>query len=90
MWTIRERTKIIRGYELALGKQAEVLNASRGSIYYTPRPVPERDLLLMRRIDELRNGNQDSLRLTSGVERSTIIVRKSTFLLAEAIGGRRN
>ena len=44
---------IDRGHDLPLVKQAEVLKISRGSIYYLPRPVPERDLALMRRMDEL-------------------------------------
>ena len=34
-------------------RQAELLELSRSSVYYTPRPVSERDLALMRRIDEL-------------------------------------
>lgn len=34
-------------------RQAELLDLSRSSVYYTPRPVSERDLALMRRIDEL-------------------------------------
>jgi putative transposase len=44
---------IDREHELPIAKQAEVLNISRGSVYYRPKPVPERDLKLMRRIDEL-------------------------------------
>jgi putative transposase len=44
---------IDRDHELSIVKQAEVLNLSRGSVYYKPRPLPERDLALMRRIDEL-------------------------------------
>ena len=44
---------IDRKHDLPLAKQAEVLKISRGSIYYLPRPVPERDLALMRRMDEL-------------------------------------
>jgi putative transposase len=44
---------IDREHELPVTKQAKVLNISRGSLYYLPRPVPERDLALMRRIDEL-------------------------------------
>jgi putative transposase len=44
---------IDRNHELAIGKQAELLAISRGSVYYLPRAVPERDLVLMRRIDEL-------------------------------------
>jgi putative transposase len=44
---------IDREHDLPIVKQAEVLNISRGSVYYLPRPVPERDLILMRRMDEL-------------------------------------
>ena len=44
---------IDREHGLPVTKQAEVLNISRGSVYYLPRPVPERDLILMRRMDEL-------------------------------------
>jgi putative transposase len=33
--------------------QAELLDLSRSSVYYSPRPVSERDLALMRRIDQL-------------------------------------
>ena len=34
-------------------RQAEVLEISRGSVYYLPRPVSPADLAIMRRIDEL-------------------------------------
>ena len=34
-------------------RQAELLDLSRSSVYYTPRALSERDLKLMRRIDEL-------------------------------------
>ena len=44
---------IDREHGLAITKQAEVLNISRGSVYYLPRPVPEADLKIMRRLDEL-------------------------------------
>src|ERR1700761_3945489 len=44
---------IDRTHDLPISKQAEVLNISRGSVYYLPRPVPAADLALMRRIDEL-------------------------------------
>jgi len=44
---------IDRGSELPVKCQAELLDLSRSSVYYTPRPLPERDLALMRRIDEL-------------------------------------
>ena len=38
---------------LSISRQAKVLNISRGSVYYEPRPVPAGDLAIMRRIDEL-------------------------------------
>jgi putative transposase len=44
---------IDRGEKLAVKRQAELLDLSRSSVYYTPRAVSERDLMLMRRIDEL-------------------------------------
>jgi len=44
---------IDRGGELAVKRQAELLDLSRSCVYYRPRPVSERDLGLMRRIDEL-------------------------------------
>jgi putative transposase len=44
---------IDREHELPLVRQAALVGLSRGAIYYEPRPLPERDLQLMRRIDEL-------------------------------------
>jgi hypothetical protein len=44
---------IDRAHDLPIGKQAEALNISRGSVYYLPRPVSACDLAIMRRIDEL-------------------------------------
>ena len=44
---------IDRSHELSVARQAKVLNISRGSVYYKPRPVSPEDLALMRRIDEL-------------------------------------
>lgn len=43
---------IDRAHELPLSRQAQVLGISRGSVYSRPAPVSERDLTLMRRIDE--------------------------------------
>jgi hypothetical protein len=40
-------------HDLAITKQAKALNISRGSVYYLPRPVPESDLAIMRRLDRL-------------------------------------
>jgi putative transposase len=44
---------IIREHDLPIAKQAEVLNISRGSVYYLPRPVSAIDLEIMRRLDRL-------------------------------------
>jgi putative transposase len=44
---------IDRQHDLPITKQAEVLCISRGSAYYLPRPVPEADLAIMRRLDRL-------------------------------------
>lgn len=44
---------IDRTHQLSLTRQARLLALSRASVYYVPRPAPEADLTLMRRIDEL-------------------------------------
>jgi putative transposase len=44
---------IDRSHELPLSRQAELLRLSRSSLYYEPRPVPEAELAIMRRIDVL-------------------------------------
>jgi putative transposase len=44
---------IDRSHDLSIVRQAEVLNISRGSVYYKPKPVSAADLALMRRLDEL-------------------------------------
>src|SRR6202795_4060238 len=40
-------------HDLTITKQAKALNISRGSVYYLPRPVPDTDLAIMRRLDRL-------------------------------------
>jgi putative transposase len=47
------KAMIDRAHDLPITKQAEALNISRGSVYYLPRPVPEADLAIMRRLDRL-------------------------------------
>ena len=42
-----------RGSPVPVKRQAQLLGLSRSSVYYVARPLPERDLLLMRRIDKL-------------------------------------
>jgi putative transposase len=44
---------IDREHELAISRQAELVNISRGSVYYLPRPVSDADLTIMRRLDQL-------------------------------------
>jgi len=44
---------IDRNHELPIARQAELLGISRASVYYLPRPLPQADLALMRRIDAL-------------------------------------
>ena len=44
---------IDRKHDLPIIQQAEVLRISRGSVYYLPRPVPDADLAIMRRLDQL-------------------------------------
>jgi putative transposase len=44
---------IDRNHRLGLTKQSALLGISRGSVYYEPAPVPDADLALMRRLDEL-------------------------------------
>ena len=40
-------------HELPVTRQAELVGISRAAVYYVPRPVPEVDLALQRRIDAL-------------------------------------
>ena len=44
---------IDRDHKLSITRQAELLNISRGTVYYLPLPTSEAELALMRRIDEL-------------------------------------
>ena len=47
------KAMIDRSHDLPLSRQADLLRLSRSSLYYEPRPVPEAELAIMRRIDEL-------------------------------------
>jgi putative transposase len=44
---------IDRDHRLPVKRQAELLGISRSAVYYQPLPIPEAELALMRRIDEL-------------------------------------
>jgi putative transposase len=50
---IERKAMINAEHELSLTRQAELLDLSRASLYYTPVEVSEADLRLMKRIDEL-------------------------------------
>jgi putative transposase len=44
---------IDRTHPLSVSRQAELLNISRGAVYYLPKPTSDRDLALMNEIDRL-------------------------------------
>jgi len=44
---------IDRDHKLSITRQAELLNISRGTVYYLPQPVSPADLALMRKLDQL-------------------------------------
>jgi putative transposase len=44
---------IDRGAKVTVTRQAELLSLSRSSVYYLPRALSDRDLCVMRRLDEL-------------------------------------
>lgn len=44
---------IERECEISVKRQAQLLDLSRSSVYYVERGLPERDLKLMRMLDEL-------------------------------------
>ena len=50
---VERKAMINREHDLPITKQAQVLRISRGSVYYLPRPMPETDLAIMRRLDRL-------------------------------------
>src|SRR3954471_7593406 len=47
------KTMIDREHDLPITQQAEVLRISRGSVYYRPRPVPDADVAIRRRLARL-------------------------------------
>ena len=44
---------IDRKHQLSISRQAKLLEISRGSVYYQSRPTKEKDLAIMRQVDEL-------------------------------------
>ncbi|MHB1701834.1 MAG: IS3 family transposase [Acidobacteriaceae bacterium] len=51
--TAERKQMIDRDHKLPVKRQAQLLDVSRGTAYYQPWPVSQRDLALMRSIDEL-------------------------------------
>ena len=47
------KTMIDRDHKLPISRQAKLLDISRGTVYYQPKPVSPRDQMLMNRIDRL-------------------------------------
>ncbi len=45
---------IDRGHQLSISWRAKLLDISRGTVYYQPKPISPRDQGLMNRIDRLR------------------------------------
>ena len=52
------KAMIDRDHTLSFTRQAHLLNISRGTVYYRPRPVSSADLVLMRTLDELHLDHQ--------------------------------
>jgi putative transposase len=80
---------IDRTHELPLRRQAELLNISRGSVYYLPRPPSEADLALMRRIDalHLEHPFMGARMLRDALRREGVIVgRKHVATLMRRMG----
>jgi putative transposase len=51
---VKERKQMIdRAHPMPISRQCEILELSRSSVYYRAVPIPEADLALMRRIDEI-------------------------------------
>ena len=46
---------IDRSHPLSVKRQAELLNISRGAVYYLPKLTSQRDLVLMNAMDRLGN-----------------------------------
>ncbi len=80
---------IDRTHKLPITRQAQLLDISRGTVYYLPRPVPTHDLRVMRRIDEIHTNTptagsrmmRDMLRL-EGI----VIGRKHVITLMRRMG----
>ena len=50
---VERKQMITADHPLPISTQAKLLNISRGTVYYLPKPTSEKDLALMRQLDEL-------------------------------------
>jgi len=71
---------IDREHGLPVTQQAKVLNISRGSVYYLPRPVPPRDLILMRRMGTLIKAREGFKHLAPAIGFTFMILADATML----------
>ena len=64
--------------QMSLSRQCQLVNLSRSSFYYRPKPPSEKDLSLMARIDEIYTDNPDfgSRQLRNVLDREGIVVNR--------------
>ena len=78
-----------KNQKLSISRQCKVLNVSRSSFYYRPKPIKQEDLDLMRKIDELylENPSSGSRTIRRQLKRQGIIVsRKKIQRLMRLMG----
>jgi hypothetical protein len=77
---------IDRKHDLPIIRQAQVLNISRGSVYYLPRPLSETDLAIMRRLDRLHLEHPSPVRVCCEASEGCKIDRRHVRTLMRLIG----
>jgi len=78
-----------KNQKLSISRQCKVLNVSRSSFYYHPKPIKQEDLDLMRKIDELylENPSSGSRTIRRQLKRQGIIAsRKKIQRLMRLMG----
>ena len=82
---------IERDGEVSVKRQAELLDLSRSSIYYVARDLPERDLKLMRILDELHQRpltkTEEKDTTTSTAQADPLISKRNLSKQAEPLAG---
>jgi putative transposase len=80
---------IDNAHDLPITRQAQLVNISRGSVYYQPRPVSAEDLAIMRRIDELHLDRPfaGARMLRDFLQREGVLIgRRHVFTLMKRMG----